>query len=47
MDSHAVDVSVDYSALHFVLADGREIFAPLDGFPDYGMPSLNKEKNGG
>lgn len=33
MDSHAVDVSVDDNALHFVLADGREISAPLEWFP--------------
>ncbi len=33
LDSHAVDVSVDESALHFVLADGREISAPLEWFP--------------
>jgi hypothetical protein len=33
MDSHAVDVNVDDSALHFVLADGREISAPLEWFP--------------
>ncbi len=33
MDSHAVDVTVDNNALHFVLADGREISAPLEWFP--------------
>jgi hypothetical protein len=33
MDSHAVDVSVDDNALHFVLADGREISAPIEWFP--------------
>jgi hypothetical protein len=33
MDSHAVDVNVDDNALHFVLADGREISAPLEWFP--------------
>lgn len=33
MDSRAVDVSVDDNALHFVLADGREISAPLEWFP--------------
>jgi len=33
MDPHAVDVSVDDNALHFVLADGREISAPLEWFP--------------
>jgi len=33
LDPHAVDVSVDEAALHFVLADGREISAPLEWFP--------------
>ncbi len=33
LDPHAVDVSVDESALHFILADGREISAPLEWFP--------------
>lgn len=33
MDSHAVDVSVDDNTLRFVLADGREISAPLEWFP--------------
>ena len=33
LDPHAVDVCIDESALHFVLADGREISAPLEWFP--------------
>src|SRR5829696_6963259 len=33
LDPHAVDVTIDASALHFVLADGREISAPLEWFP--------------
>lgn len=33
LDSHAVDISVDDAALHFILADGREISAPLEWFP--------------
>jgi len=33
IDSHAVDVQVDNNALHFVLADGREVSAPLEWFP--------------
>ena len=33
LDSHAVDVSFGDAALHFVLADGREISAPLEWFP--------------
>lgn len=32
-DTHAVDVSVDEASLHFVLADGREISAPIEWFP--------------
>lgn len=33
LDPHAVDVAIDEAALHFVLADGREISAPLEWFP--------------
>lgn len=33
LDPHAVDVAIDDDALHFVLADGREISAPLEWFP--------------
>jgi len=32
-DDHAVDVSFTQTSLHFVLADGREISAPLEWFP--------------
>lgn len=32
-DDHAVDVSFTKNSLHFVLADGREISAPLEWFP--------------
>lgn len=32
-DAHAVDVHIDNDALHFILADGREIAAPLEWFP--------------
>ncbi len=32
-DDHAVDVSFTDTSLHFVLADGREISAPLEWFP--------------
>jgi hypothetical protein len=32
-DDHAVDVSFTQNALHFVLADDREISAPLEWFP--------------
>lgn len=33
LDPHAIDVRVDDAALHFVLADGREISAPVEWFP--------------
>ena len=33
LDPHAIDVLIDDDALHFVLADGREISAPLEWFP--------------
>lgn len=32
-DDHAVDVSFSKNDVHFVLADGREISAPLEWFP--------------
>ena len=32
-DDHAIDVNFRKDALHFVLADGREISAPLEWFP--------------
>lgn len=32
-DDHAIDVTVTDASLHFVLADGREILAPLEWFP--------------
>ena len=32
-DDHAIDVSFTKTALHFILADGREISAPLEWFP--------------
>jgi hypothetical protein len=33
LDPHAIDVSFDEAAVHIVLADGREISAPLEWFP--------------
>lgn len=33
LNPHAVDVSFENEALHMVLADGREISAPLEWFP--------------
>jgi hypothetical protein len=32
-DDHAIDVTFTQASLHFVLADGREISAPLEWFP--------------
>ncbi len=32
-DDNAIDVSFTTTSLHFVLADGREISAPLEWFP--------------
>ena len=32
-DDHAVDIHFTKTALHFILADGREILAPLEWFP--------------
>jgi hypothetical protein len=33
LDPHAIDVLFDEAAVHIVLADGREISAPLEWFP--------------
>jgi hypothetical protein len=33
IDTHAVDVMFDESALHLILADGRAVSAPLAWFP--------------
>ena len=33
LDPHAVDVMFANEALHLVLADGREVSAPLEWFP--------------
>ena len=32
-DDHAIDVSFTQNSLHFILADGRELSAPLEWFP--------------
>lgn len=45
LDSHAIDVSFDAAALHFVLADGREISAPLEWFPRLRDASLAQRLN--
>ena len=43
-DDHAIDVSFTKNALHFVLADGREISAPLEWFPRL-RDASEKERN--
>ena len=45
LDAHAVDVSVDQAALRFILADGREISAPLEWFPRLRDASTSQRKN--
>lgn len=45
LDPHAVDVMVDEVALHFVLADGREISAPLEWFPRLRDASATQRTN--
>jgi hypothetical protein len=45
LDAHAVDVAVDDAALRFVLADGREISAPLEWFPRLRDASASQRKN--
>lgn len=43
-DDRAIDVSFTKTALHFVLADGREISAPLEWFPKL-RDANEKERN--
>jgi hypothetical protein len=45
LDPHAVDVAIDNDALHFILADGREITAPLSWFPRLRDASETQRKN--
>ena len=45
LDAHAVDVAVDDAALRLVLADGREISAPLEWFPRLREASASQRKN--
>lgn len=45
LDPHAVDVAIHQDALHFVLADGREISAPLAWFPRLRDASETQRKN--
>lgn len=43
-DEHVVDVDFTQSSLHFVLADGREISAPLEWFPQL-RDAKDEERN--
>jgi hypothetical protein len=43
-DDRAIDVSFTKTALHLVLADGREISAPLEWFPKL-RDANEKERN--
>jgi len=43
-DEHAVEVSFTKNSLHFVLADGREISAPLEWFPKL-RDAINTDRN--
>lgn len=45
LDPHAVDVMFANDALHLVLADGREISAPLEWFPRLRDASERQRKN--
>ena len=45
LDPHAVDVSFADDALHMVLADGREISAPLEWFPKLREASDTQRRN--
>lgn len=44
-DEHAVDVNFTHDALHVVLADGREISAPLEWFPRLRDANETSRKN--
>ncbi len=45
LDLHAVDVSFANDALHIVIADGREISAPLEWFPRLRDANETQRKN--
>jgi hypothetical protein len=45
LDPHAVDVIFANEALHLVLADGREISAPLEWFPKLRDADDKQRKN--
>jgi len=45
LDPHAIDVRVSDSALMIVLADGREISAPIEWFPRLRDASPEKRRH--
>jgi hypothetical protein len=45
MNASAVDVSITPDVLHFVLADGREVSAPLAWFPRLNEATDAQRKN--
>ncbi|TAN59255.1 MAG: DUF2442 domain-containing protein [Rhodospirillales bacterium] len=45
LDPHALSVSIDESAVRFILADGREISAPLEWFPRLRDASPDQRRN--
>ncbi len=45
LDPHAIDVIFANEALHLVLADGREISAPLEWFPKLRDADDKQRKN--
>lgn len=45
LDTHAVDVMFANEALHMVLADGREVSAPLEWFPRLRDANETQRKN--
>lgn len=44
-DDHAIDVNFTPSSLHFILADGREISAPLEWFPRLRDATLDERED--
>ena len=44
-DDHAVEVSFTKTSIHVVLADGREVLAPLEWFPRLRDASPNERNN--
>lgn len=44
-DDRAIDVDITPASLHVILADGREVFAPLEWFPRLRDASESDRKN--